>query len=902
MVVAMCLPAEAHSQDVPSVGVVGTALQLRQLDGEKRVLLIAAHPDDEDTALLTTLARGMGAKAAYLSLTRGEGGQNLIGPEMHEGLGIIRTGELVAARELDGAEQYFTRAFDFGFSKNMEESFAHWPRQELLRDVVWVIRTFRPHVIVAVFSGTPRDGHGQHQVAGVMAQDGYALAGDPTVFPEMADMGAPAWTVSKLYRSARFSPNDATATLPTGNLDPVLGRSHHQLAMASRSQHRSQDMGVGQSMGPRESSLQLLDSRVSAVERDTGIFHGVDTTFVGQLSSLTATLDPRAPHLVDAYRESIHEAEELLSPVSPGAAVPALATAAANLDQLHDLVADRAGPAGHPERRVIVTAADLVEDRKAKLAETGLAGAGVIVDVRAGRDLLIAGEAVIVDVTVWNGGIYDVAAVTPTLKLPQGWSATPTQESAQGQPGSRFFRQTVAETPVDGRVPAGTMGRWSWSVIPPEDAGPSELYFLASPRTSDLYTWPDNSENWARPFNPSPIRAQVRMELEPNANATARFPETEFTVTREAEYVGVDKAFGEYRQPLLVVPALSVAVTPEQMVWPTRHPGARSVTVVVTNSSSDSKRGTLSLDLPEAWTATPSVIDFELGPDGANRSFEFEVTPTQAIPAGHAAFKAVVRDDAGRRYDRGFDLIDYPHIQRTAFFKPSEARVSAFDVVADASASVGYIMGSGDDGPEALRQMGVNVTELDEAQVRAGNFATHDVVVLGVRAYETRPDLVSANEALLEFARNGGTVIVQYNKYEFPAGGFAPYPVNINRPHDRVTDETATVTLLEPDAPIFAGPNRLGPQDFEGWVQERGLYFLGEWDEAFTPLMEMADPGEAPKRGALMVASHGQGLYVYTGLAFFRQFPAGVPGAYRLFANLVSLRPEAWQSRPAMEN
>ena len=328
-------PSNAQGQEtLPEPSVVGTALNLRQLDGEKRVLMIAAHPDDEDTSLLTALARGMGAQAAYLSLSRGEGGQNLIGPELHEGLGIIRTGELVSARALDGGLQYFTRAFDFGFSKNIDEALAHWPHDEVLRDVIWVIRTFRPHVIVATFSGTPRDGHGQHQAAGVMANEGFRLAGDPEVFPEMAAMGAPAWTVSKLYRSARFSPELATATFPTGDLDPLLGRSHHQLAMASRSQHRSQDMGAGQSMGPRESRLQLIESRVHAPELDEGVFHGIDTTFVGQLETLASGITEQSRGLVGEYREHVAQAAQMLSPITPENAVPALVRAAETLDEL----------------------------------------------------------------------------------------------------------------------------------------------------------------------------------------------------------------------------------------------------------------------------------------------------------------------------------------------------------------------------------------------------------------------------------------------------------------------------------------------------------------------------------------------------------------------------------------
>ncbi len=880
VVAAMWLPTETQAQTALSEGgVVGTALQIRQLDGVKRVLMIGAHPDDEDTSLLTTLSRGMGTQTAYLSLTRGEGGQNLIGPEMHEGLGIIRTGELVAARRLDGGAQFFTRAFDFGYSKNIDETLAHWSREELLRDVVWVIRTFRPHVIITIFSGTDRDGHGQHQVAGVLAKEGFAVAGDPTRFPEMASQGASAWTVSKLYRSALFSPQDATVFVPTGGLDPVLGRSHYQLAMASRSQHRSQDMGVGQPMGSRESVLQLMESRVNDPGTDDGIFAGVDTTFVGQLAPMSGS---RISDLVADYRKALQDASSNLSVVELDAAVPDLANAGRALRNILESTTDA-------DRK-------LLEARRSRLSEATLSAAGVVVDVRSGRDFLTPGESVIVDVTVWNGGRYDVADVVANLALPVGWTAVPTEESAIGAPQSRFFRQTIAETPIDGRIPAGGIGRWSWKVQIPADAVVSDPYYLQSPRTSDLYTWPEETNRWAHPFDRSPIRATVDLTLTHTEVTRQLVSPVKITVRREADYVGVDKAVGEYRQPLLVVPALSVEVTPRQMVWPTGSGGSREVTVVVTNTSASVRRGSLRLDVPAEWRTEPATIDFDLGPDGANRSFVFQTVPTGTITEGHHTFDAVATEVGGTQFNRSLALIDYPHIKRTALFSAAAAQVSAFDVVADTDLSVAYIMGSGDDGPGALEQMGMTVDRLDEAAVRSGNFSDYDVVVLGVRAYEVRPDLVSANETLMQFARSGGTVIVQYNKYEFPAGNFAPFPVTINRPHDRVTDETAAVMILDPDNPIFSGLNKLDENDFGGWVQERGLYFLGEWDSAYTPVMEMADPGEDAKQGALLVAPLGDGLYVYTGLAFFRQFPAGVPGAYRLFANLVSLRATAWRS------
>ena len=884
-------------------GVIAAALRMRQLDGVKRVLMIAAHPDDEDTGLLTALARGMGAETAYLSLSRGEGGQNLIGPRLHEGLGVIRTGELLAARALDGGEQFFTRAFDFGYSKSIEEALELWPLEDVLRDAVYVVRTFRPHVIVAVFSGTVRDGHGQHQVAGVVAHEVFAAAGDPDRYPELARWGVEPWSPAKLYRSVRFSPRDATLAVPTGTFDPVLGRSHFQLAMESRSQHRSQDMGSGQFMGPRNSSLRLEQSRVGAggaAGGDDGVFAGVDTTLFGQLPDpLPDGWPDDTRERLNRYRQALGEAAGGFSVVHAEGAVDGLSEAASVLRNL----VDQAPPG--PGRRQL-------EHRLGQVSEALLAAAGVVADVRVGRDLVTPGESVVVDVNVWNGGSRDLNGVDPSLLLPEGWTASSTEESAAGPSRSPFFRPSVPDTPADGRIAAGGIGRWSWRVEVPPDARLSGPYFLEEERPGGLYAWPEDGTRWALPFDPSPIRARVAMTAPGSTNASGG-PEggsqPGLAVEREGLYVGVDKAAGEYRERVLVIPAVTASVEPAQMAWPTASREARDVTLVLSNNSASARSGAIRLDTPPGWVAEPEEASFALEADGATTSFTFTVAPAGEVAEGSHVFRVVASEAGGARPEgteetrdrfveesvQESDIVDYPHIPRAVMLRDARVEVSAFPVVAATDRRVGYIMGSGDDGAAALRQMGMQVEEIGAAQVRGGDFSEYDALVLGVRAYETRPDLVAANDAILAFARDGGTVIVQYNKYEFPAGGFAPYPVSIGRPHDRVTDETADVTILAPRSPVFAGPNAIGPADFEGWVQERGLYFLGEWDDRYTPVMEMADPGEDPKRGGLVVAPVGDGLYVYTGLAFFRQFPAGVPGAYRLFANLVSMRAENWR-------
>ncbi len=895
-VAALAAPAGTPVVAQQQGGVAGTALLMRQLDGVKRVLMIAAHPDDEDTGLLAALARGMGAETAYLSLSRGEGGQNFIGPRLHEGLGVIRTGELLAARALDGAEQYFTRAFDFGYSKSLDETLEFWPLDEVLRDVVFVVRKFRPHVIVSVFSATARSGHGQHQLAGVAAREAFAAAGDPERFPGLAAHGVTPWAPSKLYRSARFSPREATLSVPSGDFDPVLGGSHFQVAMESRSRHRSQEMGSGQSMGPRASPLRLEASVGEGME-DDGIFAGVDTTLIGQLGApLPAGWPADTERRLGRYRGALAEAGRGLSGASSDGAVAGLAAAAAIL---RGLVED--APEGEGKR--------VLERRLAQVSEALLSAAAVVTEVRVGRGLLTPGESVLVDVTVWNGGAAGLAGVDPVLLLSDGWEASRTEESAQAGSGSRFRRRPAVETPADGRIGAGEVGRWSWRVTVPRDAPPSVPYYLAEERDGAMYEWPDGAELWALPFAPAPVRAGIGLELEGVA----------LRVERDGEFIGVDRAIGEYRKAVLVAPAIDVAVDQPWMVWPAGEEEAREIGVVLTNTSTRARSGFLRLGVPEGWSAEPANVPFVLEPDGASGSFTFAVDPAtdrlvgdfviQAVVVGASAAPpetpVAVHDRLLDRFrvdfDTQADIIDYPHIPRAMMVRGAAVRVSVVPVTADTGLRVGYVMGSGDDGAAVLRQIGMQVDELGPEAVRAGDFSRYDVLVLGIRAYETRPDLAAANEAVLEFARAGGTVIVQYNKYEFPAGGFAPYPVAMSRPHDRVTDENAPVTLLAPRSPVFATPNAIGPADFEGWVQERGLYFLGEWDERYAPVMEMADPGEDPKRGGLVVARVGEGLYVYTGLAFFRQFPAGVPGAYRLFANLASLRAGDWGRGPSSD-
>ena len=821
-VCALAAPLAAQQIAPPGTGgIVALERRLDRLTTTGRVLVIGAHPDDEDTELLAYLSRGLGLDAAYLSLSRGEGGQNLIGPELGEALGLVRTGELLAARSVDGAHQYFTRGFDFGFSKTLEETLRAWPRDALLADVVRAIRRFRPHVLVSVFSGTPRDGHGQHQEAGVLARAAFELLRDSV------------WGPRLLYRSARFDTSGTTVVLPSGSLDPVSGKSYHQLAMIGRSLHRSQEMGQIQALGASLTRLSL----VATARADTGTNGRADGLFAGVDTAL-------APGLA-RYAALVDSARAVLTPGEPGRVVPVLAAALAELR----------GKAP----------ADLRAAKEPLLEETLADAAGVMVDAYAGAGRLVAGQEVPVTTLVWGADSFPVRPGRVILMPPVGWSVAEPAAGAGSDGPPSFFGVRAASV---------TTRRFTLTVA--ADAPPSEPYFLVRPRIGDLYDCsgtPDSLRD--EPLDPPLVTA--RFELEIGGTAV--------TLEREVSWRSNDPASGEVRKPLVVVPAVGVAVSPGLLVWPVASREPRTLTVELVHGAEGRTGGTVRLELPPGWPAVEPQ-PFALEGVGTRASFTFTVRAPRDLATGSVSIRAVA-EAAGRRYDRASVVVDYPHIRPMAYVREATVQVEAAPLVLPRLAHLGYVRGAADLVPEALRAVGLPVTVLSADDLGKGDLSRFDVIVVGSRAYETDPALVANNGRLLDFARRGGRVVVQYQQYPYINGRFAPYPLAIARPHDRVTDEAAPVTLLAPDDPVFRTPNVIGAADWQGWVQERGLYFAHTWDPAYTPLLETGDAGER-LRGGLLVAPLGRGLYVYTGLAFFRQLPAGVPGAYRLFANLLA--------------
>ncbi|HEX8696593.1 MAG TPA: PIG-L family deacetylase [Longimicrobium sp.] len=832
-------------------GAAALGLALRRLGVTKRVLMVGAHPDDEDTQLLAALALEEGADVAYLSLTRGEGGQNGIGPELHEALGLLRTEELLAARRVDGARQFFTRAYDFGFSKSAEETLAHWPREELLRDVVRVIRAYRPDLVVTVFSGTPRDGHGHHQVSAIIAREAFQAAGDPARFPEQVAAGLRPYRPAKLYQSLRTNAEGATVRLALGNLDPLFGRSPFQLAMASRSRHRSQDMGRPEPAGPRWGYLRRVVPAPAGEE--PSIWAGVDTTLTVPLpAALPRGLTP-LERVAQRYRAALEELGRVANPLRPDGLVPPLARLVGALET-------PAAPGGRVDPDSLAVHADRHAGELRDAREALALAAGLVLDAVSNDARVVPGQEVALEVSLWNGGARPVTVDSLAPELPAGWTA-------------------AALDPLPASVAPGALATRRFRVRVPADARPTEPYFLRASREGDLYRWPaDAAGVLSLPFEPAPVRAAARVRVE-----GAPLP-----LQAEATFREVDLRQGELRRPVLVVPAVSVRLDPPTTILPARTERPLRYRVRLAAEAPGGIAGTLRVSLPAGWRAEPAAPALRLG-EGERREVDIAVHPPEGAAAGEYPVSAEFVAEDGRRFARGVEVVDYPHVRARPLYHEARSRVRAFDVRVPDGLEVAYIEGAGEEGPGILAQLGIVPDLLGAEELAAADLSKYDVIVAGSRAYEVRPDLAAHNARLLEYVRRGGTLIVQYNKYELVEGRFTPFPLTMARPHGRVTDENAPVRLLDPSHPVFTKPNRITDADFAGWVQERGLYFADTWDPAYTPLLETGDPGEAPLRGGLLIAKYGEGTYVYTGLAFFRQLPEGVPGAWRLFANLLAL-------------
>ena len=815
-------------------GLSGLKQALDRLDVVSSVLHTGAHPDDENSSMLAWLSRGEGARTGYLSATRGEGGQNLLGTELFEALGVIRTEELLAAREFDRAQQFFTPNYEFGFSKTAEETLEKWGEAQLVGDFVRVIRQFRPEVIISRWSGTPADGHGHHQAAGIATMEAFHAAADPNLYP---GHGRP-WQARKLYMSTRGGRGSDAAgdvRINVGEYGAALGRSYHELAMEGRSLHRTQSMGAARERGPRFTSLDLVEQVVGGEAGDP-IFEGTTQKLLD-----LANLDPSLRSGLEVLQADIEAIRRNVRLDNPAAILTDLVRA---LGRLRDI---------RMETRV-EHVGFLLDSKEADFHEAARLAAGVSVEVLASDDAVVPGQEFDLMIAVINNGPFDFSAVRTAIDFPEGW--------------------TTDRIPAPVSVASGTRVEQSLTVTPDAAASFTEPYWLRESRSDDRFIWP-SGDSATMPFEMPLMPSETEVDFEGGS----------FIIPGHAEYRYVDDLFGERRSLVSVVPEVSVQLTPEGAVVPLSGAREKEFLVTLHNQAPSGGSAQVRLTLPEGWTATPALETVQFSRPGETVAVPFIVN----VPARSGEFEVVASVAmGGRSYDRGYSVIAYPHIETRRIYADAKSRVTVFPLETRAS-NVGYVAGAGDRVADSLTQLGIPVSFLTVDDLSRGDLSVYDTIVLGIRAYAVREDLKAYNQRLLDYVESGGTVIVQYNTYQALEDGYAPYPFSINRPHDRVTVEDAPITFVDPDHPMLNFPNAISEADFEGWVQERGLYFMGDWDDRYIPILGSNDPGEAPKLGGMMVAEIGRGRWVYTGYAFFRQLPAGVPGAYRLFSNMISL-------------
>jgi LmbE family N-acetylglucosaminyl deacetylase len=858
--------ASAQTAPLPEdTGANGLALVLRRLPVVGRVLYVTAHPDDEHNGVQVRLSRGLGLHVGLLTLTRGAGGQNAIGPELGEALAVLRTEELAAVHRYDGARQLFGRAVDFGFSFSIDETFRRWGREETLGDVVRAFRVFRPDVVLTL--PLESNGGGQHhQAAAQMAREAFRAAADPKLFPGQIAAGLRPWQARKLYQGGVGGGLDHLPGSPilvdTAAFDPLLGMSWQQFGSLARSMHRCQSVGQLRADPLTGSgSYWLVDAAPAVTGSETDLFSGIDTSLAGLAADLpgdegTARLRGELDQLVQAVAAS----QAAFDPRHLERCVAPLAAALRSVQSLRGGLAalTGSGPAemafrlGEEERdvtRALVLAHALDFEALSSIGD------------------VVPGQSFTVDATVFNQGSLPLGAAAIGLRSPKGW----TTEVLDGTGGPVAPRESR---------------RLRFRVLVAEDARLSGPYFHRPPAAGRYEIDAPAAEG--EPWSPPDLVATLRFETTEGVSASIEEP---VSFRYEGRWVG-----GEKRKVANVVPALSVRLLPDVTIVPLSRVRPLELRTAVVGELTGP--AAVRLEAPPGWRVEPREASLDFARPGQEVETVFRVVPPPGIKAGEAQVRAVaVR--GGREFSEGLEIVAYDHIQERHVFVDADSRIVAVDATTPAGVSVGYVVGTGDDVPTALRELGVPVTLLADADLAAGDLSRFTTIVTGIRAYQARSALRSANARLLRFVEAGGHLVVQYNREEFNAPGpapgqygdspYAPYPGFRVTP-DRITDEDAPPKVVAADA-VLRFPNAIGPQDWKKWVQERGLQFARVEDPRYRNVLAFTDPfpnNSGEKTGALVVASVGKGTWTYTGLSLFRQLPAGVPGAYRLLANLVS--------------
>ncbi len=892
-------------------GEAGLALTLRKLETTGRLMQVDAHPDDEDGGMLTLEARGNGVETLLMTLTRGEGGQNKLGSSLFDVLGVLRTLEVLAADRYYGVEQRFSRVADFGYSKTPEETFQKWLGHDIaLGDIVRVIRTFRPDVLIARFSGTERDGHGHHQASAILTKEAFRAAADPLRFPEQIAEGLQPWQAKKLYvgnpcgfGGTTCDAANYTVKLNTGREDPVLGTSYVQFALRGLRHQQSQGLSaVSVPDGDRFTFYKLIDavsdSLMTAAKDKDGheqdFFGGIDTTMPG-LASRLGDEEKKAPwlrgELASIASEIKHATEKAAS--DPTSAAEPLSKAAERLaavadrlksSDLTDAAKDNVLPTLQAKQQQAQRAANIALSLRLEATVTSGPDPGkTVLPFKEALTVVSPGQTFQVMARLHNGSDHWLLVDGAQLEGGEGW----VQKADAGQmtiaPAKDYYANFALKVPADA---PSTRPYWHRD----------------NPETDALNTI-DEERYRTLPLPPPPLRVHVKYELlehnrmhspAPDVIRSRRgreAPEQEISATVFVPYV--DESGGRYRTPLAVAPAFSLSLEPGEQVLPVDDGKQIAVKIGVSSNLAGAPRGTLSLELPPGWKSEPDRLPVALAKRGDKEEFLFKVVPGK-LQEKRVEIRAVL-DAGGERFSEGYSLVTREDLGAAYYYQPATQRISIVDVKIPKDLKLGYIMGAGDEIPTVLQQIGMNVTMIPAEKLATEDLSQYQTIVLGIRAYDTQKDVISNNKRLLDFVEASGRLVVQYNTMgsfgvpiDFNSGKYTPYPATLSRA--RVSVEEAPVKILEPSNEIFHYPNEITAKDFDGWVQERGLYFMSEWDSHFTPLLESHDPAEPEQKGGLLLVHYGKGTYIYTGYAFFRQLPAGVPGAVRLFVNLVSGR------------
>jgi LmbE family N-acetylglucosaminyl deacetylase len=882
------LVSTVHSDTRPlpeDLGALHLAQLLTKLKTTARIMQVVAHPDDEDGGMLTLEARGNGVSVLLFTLTRGEGGQNKFGAESSDELGILRTLELLEADKYYGVEQRFSHVTDFGFSKTAEETFNKWHGHDVaLADLVRAIRTFRPDVLTSRFSGTPRDGHGHHQASAILTAEAFRAAADPKRFPEQIKEGLLPWQAKKLYlgnpprmfQGGNVSDEDYTVKLNIGEYSPLLGMSYTQFALEGLAHQTSQGTGgIRVPPGPRYTYYKLTDSVLPkpGAAHEVDFFDGIDTSLLGLAARLGAE-ESKVPFLrpaLESLQKHIDAASKAFFLQDPSACGPELMYGPLETVKLIEQV--RASSLSAGAKADLIASLRTKNDQFERAANEAF---GIFFDVSVDQpgpppgpsyfprmeqtmSLAIPGQTFTVTARLYNRGKKPLNVSMIKVVVPKGWTET----AMNGEPA-----------PAKALAPGNSMAA-QFKISVPEDAKYTRPYFSrANPETETVYKV-DDPELLTDPWQPYPVRAfaDYFTEYSSIANAVAKIK-------------FVDPTLGQSERPLAVGPPISVLLTSPVAVAPVGGAGKTQISVSVRSNVQNAVHAKLKLETPQGWKVEPTEIAVDLDHDGDLSNYSFQVTP-QNLHEG--TYKVTARAEYnGKQYAEGFKVITRPDLDSYYAYRPATENVQAVDVKLPAQLKVGYIMGAGDEIPSVLQSVGLNTSIITPQELASGDLSRYGTIVIGIRAYDTRTDVREHNRRLLDYVNTGGTLIVQYNQSigAFNDGHYTPYPAT--EANVRVSVEEQPVEILATEERVFNWPNKITQKDFDGWVQERGLYFMSQWDTQFKPLLACNDPGEPPQKGGLLLAHYGKGIYIFSAYGFSRQLPAGVPGAIRLFVNLVS--------------